>query len=112
MKFIIDENIPTKLQRFLANLTHDTVRAEISTSDPETFNRAKSEQRILITLDTDFIQLFKNSPESSKIILFRIHPPYANVLIEAIDNFLESVSNSEIKGLILLTQSGHVRFLK
>jgi predicted nuclease of predicted toxin-antitoxin system len=112
MKFIIDENIPTKLQKFLSASGHDIVGAEISTPDPVTFDRAKLEKRILLTLDTDFIQLFKNNPESSKIILFRIHPPYVNDLIKAIDEFLKNTHEAEIKGLILLSPFGHLRFLK
>ncbi|MBI4970816.1 MAG: DUF5615 family PIN-like protein [Candidatus Omnitrophica bacterium] len=113
MKFLIDENIPKKLLKALVSSDHDAVRVETSTRDAEIFERAKRENRILVTLDNDFIQLarFSSIHENFSIILVHIHPPYAGPITEAFTKLLKSVSEEKLKGLIILERSGHIRVI-
>ena len=76
MKLKLDENISRHLKPLLTGLGHDvlTVADEnlLSQPDTEIARAAKSEQRMLLTLDVEFADLRKYPPGSHPgIILFR-----------------------------------------
>jgi len=58
MRFKIDENLPIEIAEILINSGHDakTVNAERlqGAKDPVLIGVCKSENRVLVTLDTDF----------------------------------------------------------
>ncbi len=112
MKFVIDEDVPLKLLRTLQKLGHDAVRAELSTPDLEIARRAKSEGRVLITLDSDFMNRNIFSPKEFNIIRIQIHPADADVLMKATNELLRIRSEKEIRGLIVLREEGHLHFLE
>ncbi|MBI2094944.1 MAG: DUF5615 family PIN-like protein [Candidatus Omnitrophica bacterium] len=110
MRFLVDEDVPEKLLRFLASSAHDAVRVKPQTSDINNMRRAKSEGRMLITLDKDCANIAMGSAESFDVLHFRIHPPYADSLIDAFKNMTASLPPSEIKGLLSVTLQGHIRY--
>ena len=112
MKFVIDEDVPLKLLRTLRKLGHDAVRAELSTPDIEIAERAKLEGRVLVTVDSDFMNRDIFPPKEYNIIRIQIHPPDADVLIKAISELLKMRSEKEMRGLILLRKEGHFQFLE
>ena len=74
MKFIIDAQLPSILSEFIKEKTHDSVHTlELpeanKTQDGEIIEIAKTESRVVISKDSDFLQshLIKGSPE--KLIL-------------------------------------------
>ena len=112
MKFLIDENIPTKLLTALSELGHDAVRVTLASSDAEIAEKAKKEGRVLVTLDKDFTNTFLYPPNQLDIIHVQIHPPYKESVIEAFQMLLKSLPPEKIKGLIILKKTGHVRISK
>lgn len=70
MKFLIDARLPSRLQLWLAEKGHDTVHTldlpdRNKTEDRKVAAVADSENRILISKDTDFLRLkiLNNTPE-------------------------------------------------
>ena len=108
MLFLADENIPEKLTRFLVRSGHSVEKAVPQAPDQENIRKARSEKRIIITLDKDFEILYAKDP-SFGVILFRIHPPYADLLIKSFERLIGQIPEIPSTGLILLTQSGHIR---
>ncbi len=79
MKFLLDENIDTRLKAFLTDLGHDaTIVAQdypASLADTDILAIAVREGRILITNDTDFGELvMRERRPHAGIILFRVRP--------------------------------------
>ena len=77
MRFKIDENLPIELAELLINSGHDaiTVNAERlqGANDPVLIGVCKSENRVLVTLDTDFADIRTYPPyELSGIIVLKI----------------------------------------
>ena len=108
MKFLIDEDVPLKLMNALNNRGHDCVRVKLSSTDSENAKRAKAEERILVTLDKDFTNISMYQPSQYNILIFQIHPPYADKIIEAADKLLHTLKPGEFKGLIIVEKSGHI----
>ena len=109
MKFLIDEDVPLKVLKTLTALGHDAVRVPASTKDRDIADQAVRQSRILITLDKDFANRLLYPPSIFSIIHLRIHPPFADDLIIAIRQLLQKVSETELKGLIVLQKEAHVR---
>ncbi|MBI1871784.1 MAG: DUF5615 family PIN-like protein [Chlamydiae bacterium] len=109
MKFLIDEDVPLKILKFLKGLGHDAIRTIPSTTDPELAKLAKREERILISIDKDFTNTRLYPPEDFDIIHVQIHPPYADKIVESLKRLFDELSEKEFKGLIILLESGHIR---
>lgn len=109
MKFLLDEDVPLDLLKTLQKLGHDVSRVIPSTPDSEVARRAKSEKRILITLDKDFTSRAMYPPQEYDIVQIRIHPPYAERIIEAFKTLLQSLPFEEWRGLIILQEGGRIR---
>ena len=83
MRIKLDQNLSQYLRDDLTRLKHDvdTVFDEglSGASDSEVLNTATAEDRILLTLDTDFLDLKKYPPASHRgVIVFR--PPRQGAL--------------------------------
>lgn len=109
MKFLLDEDVPLKLLKILQKAGHDVVRVTPASGDPAIADLARQEGRILITLDKDFTNRSLYPPERFTIIHLRIHPPYAQDLINVLTSFLERVPTERLKGLIVLGAAGSIR---
>jgi predicted nuclease of predicted toxin-antitoxin system len=75
MKFIVDAQLPYGLKNFLVSLEHDAIHTDdlplkAGTPDSEINAISKTEERIVITKDTDFLDSFyiNNSPAKLLII--------------------------------------------
>lgn len=76
MRFLLDEGLSPRLGDLLADAGHDVVHVRDiglkSSPDPDILRRAIDEQRIMITLDTDFGALVAHSHATvPSIVLFR-----------------------------------------
>ena len=77
MQFKIDENLPSEIARLLVDAGHDvkTVKEQQlqGVRDSVIINVCNNENRILVTLDTDFSNIRAYPPsESSGIIVLRV----------------------------------------
>ena len=104
MRFLSDENIPSKLTRFVASLSHEIAAIPASTPDIQIIQKANKEKRAIITLDRDFEILAGRF--SFDVIVIHIHPPYVNSLITAFEKLHKESKLKNIKGLNLLAESG------
>ena len=85
MKFKLDENIPVRLVRLLAELGHDvdTVQQEGFTgrSDSDIWTVAQDTERFLITQDLDFSDLRRFAPGTHHgLLLVRLRAPGRDAL--------------------------------
>jgi predicted nuclease of predicted toxin-antitoxin system len=112
MKFLIDEDVPVKLLRVLIKAGHEATRVRPSTPDPAIAAQAFDEGRILITVDHDFANKSLYPPERFTIVHIRIHPPYADDIVDAFAKLLAELSPERFKGLILLGRASSMRVLE
>lgn len=110
MRFLVDEDVPAKLLKFLVSRGFDSLRVDSGASDLANIQRSKKEGRVFITLDKDFASFATASPGEFDVVFFRIHPPYADSLVAAFDNLLKNPDPAGIKGFITLTETGHIRY--
>ena len=108
MKFLIDEDVPVKLLGFLSSRGHDAIRAASSTPDPELAKFAKTESRILVTLDKDFSNTRMFPPSQFNIVHIRLHPPFADPIIEAFKKLSNALPPAGWRGLTVLLETGHI----
>lgn len=106
MRFLIDENVHQGLVLFLKELGHDARRSPKGISNGEVLSLSISEDRILITHDTDFSkdEIIQGHPG---IALLRIPPRDLEVLKTALSNLLaEKKSANLFKGKLFLIYPG------
>lgn len=77
MKFLLDENISYKTANFLNDLGYDAKSIFdfnlVGADDERIFAKAVSEKRALVTLDSDFGQIFYfSSKKSHPVIVLRV----------------------------------------
>ncbi len=77
MQFKIDENLPIEIAELLTNAGHNTKTVNEQqlqgVRDPVLIDVSKSENRVLVTLDTDFSDIRVYPPqEFSGIIVLRV----------------------------------------
>lgn len=85
MKIKLDENLPTRLVRLLAELGHDTdtVPQEGLTgrSDSDIWTAAQTAERFFITQDLDFSDIRRFEPGTHRgLLLVRLRAPGRDVL--------------------------------
>lgn len=114
MKLKLDENLSRHLKPALAGLGHDvlTVADEnlLSQPDAEIARAAKSEQRMLLTLDVEFADLRKYPPGSHPgVILFRplsLSPLSVNAFITG---FVRGTDLEKLDACVAVVDPVHVR---
>ncbi|MHA1593548.1 MAG: DUF5615 family PIN-like protein [Candidatus Baldrarchaeia archaeon] len=103
LKFLLDENVPISVYRYLLRIKNYEVEYVPRGSDDQKVAKlAKEKKAILITRDSDFANIVLYPPEEYYgIIVFRIHPPIPDDLIRALDRILEKIQNFEGKTIIV-----------
>lgn len=101
--------MPAALGSTLRGLGHDVISVVPATPDIENAQRAKREERILVTLDKDFTNTRMYPPKEFNIVRIQIHPPTKEALIESFKKLL-AVFPNEMRGLIILRRDGHFRY--
>ncbi len=114
MKLKLDENLSRHLKQSLEGLQHEvrTVADEGLLSQPDTIvaSAAKSESRMLLTLDLEFGDLRKYPPGSHPgVILFRprtFGPLAVNRLVE---EFARETSLESLAGCVVIVEPSRIR---
>ena len=104
---MIDENVPTKLIGFLRKEGFDVSRAPLATEDWVIVQRTLREDRILVTMDKDFITRTMLSSAGINIIFIQIQPCTEDLVIEAFNRMLRDLRQG-FKGLVILKKDGHI----
>jgi predicted nuclease of predicted toxin-antitoxin system len=113
MKFIVDAQLPYGLKNFLVSLEHDAIHTDdlplkASTPDSTINDISKTQERIVITKDTDFLDSYyiNNIPSRLLLIttgnivnkeLYRLFTKNITAILEAFnDHSLVELDNNDL----------------
>jgi predicted nuclease of predicted toxin-antitoxin system len=115
VKFLVDQNRSPRLARLLCEAGHDAVHTLDmgleAAEDSDVLDQARSEQRVLISGDTDFGALLALARESSpSVILFRQRvrrraEHQASALLQNLDN----VADALVAGAVVIIEDDRIR---
>lgn len=114
LRFKIDENLPRDVAELLRKERHDavTVREQglTGTSDSNLSKVCKSEERIIITLDTDFSNIRAYPPkEHPGIIVLRLNTRDKPSVMSLMSMMLPLLSSKPLKETLWIVEPGRVR---
>lgn len=108
LRFLLDENVPVEVKEFLESKGFQAEYGPKGVNNSEVASLAKEKKRVLLTRDTDFLNTDLFPPrEYSGIVVFRIHPPKPEKLVEGTASLLEEVK--EFKGRSLVVGEGWIK---
>ena len=110
MKFKLDENTPWVLKKVIENLGQHVVDSvfheNITGIDDKSLNlHCINQERILITLDSDFI----NMKKFYGILILRPKTQGKEAVKSIFKKFLEAYNIEDIKGKIIIVESNQIR---
>lgn len=110
LKLLIDENVRSEVFVFLKDAGHNVKKMPAGISDAEVAECAAKENRIIITHDLDFSDIFIYPPQDySGIIVLRILPPLANTTIRALANLFSALKPGEFEKRLIILEPGGFR---
>jgi predicted nuclease of predicted toxin-antitoxin system len=114
MKFKIDENLPIELADLLQNEGYDasTIYSESlkGAKDPTVIAVCQQEQRVLITLDLDFADIHRYSPQDyAGIIVLRVYRQDKSYLMSFFQKLIPAISQHPLKGHLWIAEEGKLR---
>jgi len=117
VKFLIDNNLSPRQTQSLRELGFDAVHVREyemqRASDEEIFLRALSENRTIVSADTDFgFLLAKWNKQKPSVILFRRFPPQTEQELRALRVVVEKFQIELEEGSILVVEPKGVRIRK
>ena len=111
LKFLLDENIPRSVKRFLENKGFPVEYVPKGAEDDLVIALAKSKQAILLTRDSDFAnQILYPPKEYYGIVVFKIHPPKPDKIVNALSKLLENIK--DFKGKLFIVKEDEVIIFK
>jgi predicted nuclease of predicted toxin-antitoxin system len=107
-RFLADENIPKSVSSWLAKQGHEVIRAQDAglsgAPDSEVANWAVENERVILTLDEDFIALCRRMENCLGAILIRTHPSTPNRITHLLSTTLSKVNmERHTKELLIVT---------
>jgi len=97
LKFLLDENVPVSIKDVIYDLGFDVYTLHdfnmLGFQNGEVAKLALQEKAIIITLDSDFLQLNKSLQEKSCIVYIKIHPRDPKKIKELLHNGLKKYSS-------------------
>ena len=114
MKFKLDENLPLEVAVFLNEEGHDahTVNQEKLCGEPDSkiSEVCRLEQRILITLDTDFCNILNYPPtKHAGIIVIRHSEQSKPTILWFVKNIILDLLQEDLTGRLLIVQKNGIR---
>ncbi|MHA2271615.1 MAG: DUF5615 family PIN-like protein [Candidatus Hodarchaeales archaeon] len=111
MDFLLDENVPRTLGRFLTEAGHSVVDLEMlghrGASNGQVAQISLEQDMVIITFDADFLSLRKELQKQARILLIKMHPrdpAKARLLLQK--HLQECIPLLEQPGTIVLTMEG------
>lgn len=114
MKFLIDMPLSPKLAVWLMQQGHDAVHALklglARASDTEILERARREQRMVVTADLDYPRLLALAQaEGPSLILFRGGNYSEQEAVDRLRRTLETIPNEELPNSIVVIEKERIR---
>lgn len=104
MRFLVDENIHTRIVAYLRTEGHDVLsvlETFPNANDAAVLSRARNERRVLITHDTDFGELvFRHGLDHQGIILVRPGDERFEIVRDRLATFLSGKTEEEIRSSV------------
>jgi len=99
LKFLFDENVDKRLERFLKQDGIDVISKPKRLSNGKLAEFSKSEQRILVTNDSDFIGHTKDKIYS--VVLLRIPQRKIDSLVISFSKLIKEIKPDEFEGNLI-----------
>jgi len=114
MRFKTDENLPVEVARLMLSHGHDALTVQDQelggTTDPRLAAVCNAENRILVTLDTDFSDIRQYPPGSHPgIIVFRISRQDKVSILSVTRRLLQSLSQQSPMGDLWIVDERRIR---
>lgn len=114
MRFLVDESLSSRVAELLQSADHDAVHVGdlglLGAPDDEVMAAARTEDRVLITVDTDFGGLLAFAHESTpSAILVRRAPHRAESQAQLLLAALPEVEQDLIAGALVVLSPGQAR---
>ena len=114
MQFKIDENLPIEVAELLINAGHNakTVNEQQlqGVRDPILIDACKSENRVLVTLDTDFTDIRAYPPqEFSWIIVLRVGSQAKQHVIKVFQNIISLFQREPLNQHLWIVEETRIR---
>ncbi|MBA7512609.1 hypothetical protein ES705_04617 [subsurface metagenome] len=101
MNFLLDENVPVSIKKVIQELGYEAFTLHdfnmLGVQNGEVAELALKENAIIITLDSDFLQLKKSLQNKSRIIYIKIHPrdpkKIRDLIIDNLKNYVSKLNN-------------------
>jgi predicted nuclease of predicted toxin-antitoxin system len=103
LRFLLDENVPRPVMRFLKSKQYHVEYVPKGAKNSRVAQLARERKAILLTRDSDFANTLAYPPRMFYgIVVLQIHPPRSELLAEALSNFLTKVD--EFEGKLFLVE--------
>jgi predicted nuclease of predicted toxin-antitoxin system len=111
LKFLLDENIPSSMFKFLKERKYDAFYVPKGAKDRDVAELAKRENAVLVTRDYDFANILLYPPqEFHGIIILKVHPPVAEKLISSMKSVLKATE--DFRGKVFVVLEDRIRVLE
>ena len=110
-KFLLDENIPKTIERFLVDEGYNVSYVPRGASNHQIAGILIEEKATLITRNRDFSNTLIYPPSKFHgIILLKIHPPKPEKLIEALKKLFSRTRS--FKGKLILVEEDKIKIIE
>jgi predicted nuclease of predicted toxin-antitoxin system len=114
MNFKIDENLPVEVAELLREAGHDALTVDeqmlSGSSDVDLAQVCKTEERILVTLDTDFADLRLYPPEKyTGLLVLRLGTQDKVHVLSVFRRILQVLKEESIKGHLWIVDKTRIR---
>lgn len=114
MKFKIDENLPIEVAGLLRQAGYDAATVYdqklVGEADENIATVCQSEQRSIVTLDTDFADIRAYSPEQySGIIVMRLRQQDKQYVLDIVKRWIKSLPEETLEGRLWIVDERQIR---
>lgn len=114
MRFLIDENVPLLVATALRESGHDCLvvaESDAQTPDVDLLARARDDERVLVTFDSDFSRLIFHelAPPPAGVVFMRSRPEQARVVARSFIDLFRAGRINPISHFVTLDMGGIVR---
>lgn len=114
LKFKIDENLPTEIVDCLISAKYDAIsvfdQGLVGANDSKIAEVCNKEERVIVTLDTDFMDIRTYPPdEYSAIIVIRVKNQSKRYIINVFTQMITLLKSEIIKNRLWIIEENRIR---
>lgn len=109
ISYLLDENVDVRLGKVLAQSGLKVARVPQGATDKQVYALAVRTRAILITNDSDFVNVLLYPPaKTAGIIVFNVHPPTLANLTTAIGRLGAQSKPTDLQGKLCVISGQHI----